>query len=94
MMTSKIEIMFHATFREITKKKKITEEVKEDSTVAYILDKLADRYGKDFKDIYDPKSGKISTEVLVMLNGRGIRAVNERINDKDVLVITLPLGGG
>ncbi|MFX0053065.1 MAG: MoaD/ThiS family protein [Candidatus Hermodarchaeota archaeon] len=94
MMTSKIEIMFHATFREITKKKKITEEVKEDSIVAEILDKLADRYGKDFKDIYDPKTGIISTEVLIMLNGRGIRAVNEKITDKDVLVITLPLGGG
>jgi MoaD family protein len=93
-MTDEIKIIFHADFREITKKKEITEKIKEDYTIAYILEKLAKDYGKDFNSIIDQKTGKISSETLVLLNGRGIRATDIKFQDKDVLVISIPVGGG
>ncbi|MFX1254628.1 MAG: MoaD/ThiS family protein [Promethearchaeota archaeon] len=93
-MAGEIKIIFHANFREITKKKEIIEEIKEDYTIAYILEKLAKNYGKDFNSIIDRKTGKISSETLVLLNGRGIRATDIKLQDKDVLVITIPVGGG
>ncbi|MFW9905239.1 MAG: hypothetical protein ACFFFH_12945, partial [Candidatus Thorarchaeota archaeon] len=69
-MTKKIKIMFHTTFREITGKKEIEEKLEKDRTVQFFLNKLEKAYGKDFNSIVDPKTGKISTEVLVMINGR------------------------
>lgn len=93
-MADELKILFHANFREITKRREIIEKIEENCTVASVLENLAGRYGKDFNEIIDPKTGQISTEVLVMLNGRVIRATDTRLKDKDVFIITLPLGGG
>jgi MoaD family protein len=93
-MNQLIKVMFHASFREVTGIREIEEKLEKNRTVKFILDKLAKNYGKDFNGIIDPKTNEISTEVLIMLNGRGIRATDIILQDKDVLVITLPLGGG
>ncbi|MFX1515090.1 MAG: MoaD family protein [Promethearchaeota archaeon] len=93
-MTDKIKIMFHATFREVTGKKEIEEKLDKDRTVYFFLNKLQKTYGKDFNGVIEPKTNKISTEVLVMINGRVIRTTDIRLKDKDVLIISLPIGGG
>jgi MoaD family protein len=86
--------MFHATFREVTGKKEIEEQLDKDQTVYYFLNKFQKTYGKDFNGIIEPESGKISSDVLVMINGRVIRTTDIMLEDKDVLIISLPLGGG
>lgn len=93
-MTGELKILFHATFREVTGKREIEEKLEKITTVHDILDKMAKNYGKDFNSIIDPKTNKISNEVLVMLNGRSIRTTDLILKDQDVLIITLPLGGG
>ncbi|MFX0124182.1 MAG: MoaD family protein [Candidatus Hodarchaeota archaeon] len=93
-MTESIRIMFHATFREVTGKREIEEKLEKNRTVKFFLDKLAKKYGKDFNGIIDPKTLEISTEVLILINGRAIRTTDIILKDKDVLVISLPLGGG
>jgi MoaD family protein len=93
-MVGELKILFHANFREITKKREIFEKIEDNSTVASVLEILAKKYGKDFNEIIDPETGQISTDVIVMLNGRVIRATDTKLKDKDVFVITLPLGGG
>ena len=93
-MAGELKILFHATFREITKNREIISKINEDCTVAVILDEMAKEYGNDFTSIIDPSTGNISSEVLVMLNGRGIRKTDISLKDQDVLVFTLPLGGG
>ncbi|MFX1282572.1 MAG: MoaD family protein [Promethearchaeota archaeon] len=93
-MTGQIRIMFHATFREVTGKREIEEKLEKNRTVKYFLDKLAKKYGKEFNGIIDPKTNEISTEVLIMINGRGIRTTDIILKDEDVLIISLPLGGG
>jgi hypothetical protein len=55
---------------------------------------MAQKYGKEFNNIIDPKTDKISNDILVMLNGRGIRTINSKIEDNDVLMFTIPLSGG
>ncbi len=94
MTTGTIEIIFHATFREITKKRKIIHKITEDCTFGIILTELVKKYGNDFKNIIDPQTDKISNDILVMLNGKVIREIEEKIQDKDVLMFTLPVGGG
>ncbi|MFX0014794.1 MAG: MoaD family protein [Promethearchaeota archaeon] len=93
-MVGKLKILFHATFREVAGKREIEEKLNKKTTVYDVIDNLAKKYGKDFNDIIDPETNKISTEVLVLLNGRGIRTTDLILKDQDVLIITLPLGGG
>ena len=94
MVKGSIEILFHATFREITKKRKITEEINEGCTFKEILTRISKKYGGDFNKVVNSQTGKISNDILIMLNGKGIRDIDERINDRDVLIFSLPVGGG
>ena len=94
MITGKVKILFQGTFREVTKEREISVEINENCTLASILDIMAERFGKDFKNITDPKTDKISNDVLVMLNGRGLRTIDSKIEDNDVLMFTILLGGG
>lgn len=93
MTTCKIEIFFHAFFREITKTRKILEEINDNSTLNNILTKLVDRYGNEFA-IIDPKTGKISNENVILLNGKSVRETNLKLKNNDVLIFSLPFGGG
>jgi molybdopterin synthase sulfur carrier subunit len=94
MTKGKIEIIFHATFREITKKRKIIEHINDDCTFGDILAELARKYANDFNNVINPQTGKISNDILVMLNGKGIREIDEKIKNGDVLIFSLPVGGG
>ena len=94
MIAGKVKILFQGTFREITKEREISVEINENCTLAFILDIMAEKYGKDFKNITDPKTDKISNDILVMLNGRGIRTTDSIIEDNDILMFTVPIGGG
>jgi len=94
MPTPQVKILFHATFREITGKKEIMEQINPNHTLADIIYKLAKQYGKDFKKIIDHKTGQISTDTLVMINGESVRKTNIKLKDNDIIMITVPVGGG
>ena len=64
------------------------------ATLKHILDKLAKKYGGDFKQIIDQRKGIVSLEFLVSANGRIVRDANIKLNNDDILVITIPAGGG
>jgi len=87
-------VLLHANFREIVGKREIVEEIDSNSTLKHVLDKLAKKYGGDFKQIVDPKKEVISLEFLVSVNGRIARDTNIRLNNDDILMITIPAGGG
>jgi molybdopterin converting factor small subunit len=94
MVSGRIEIIFHATFREVTKKRKIVEPISENCTLGDILIELTKRYGNEFFNIINPQNNKIYNDILILLNGKGIREISERIKDKDTLIFSLPVGGG
>jgi len=87
-------VLLHANLREIVGKREIVEEIDSNSTLKHVLDKLAKKYGGDFKQIVDPKKEVISLEFLVSVNGRIARDTNIRLNNDDILMITIPAGGG
>ena len=64
------------------------------STLRDILDALAKKYGKDFDSIIDPKTGQISLDTLIMINGKSVREPDVKLKDNDVVMITIPVGGG
>lgn len=93
-MSIHVKVLFLANFKKIVGKKEIIEELNPNSTLRQVLDKLAKRYGKDFKQIIDPKTNSVSLEFLVSVNGRSVRDTNIKLNNNDVLILTIPVGGG
>jgi len=94
MMSIRVRLVLCADFREIVGKREIVEEINPNSTLRHLLDKLAGKYGRDFKQIVDPRTGVISLEFLVSINGRIVRDTNVKLNNDNILMITIPAGGG
>ncbi len=93
-MNAHVNIQFHAMFKEIVGKKEIVHEIYSETTLGEILNMLARRYGKDFEETIDKKTGQVDVNTLVMLNGKNVRDINEKLKDKDLIIITVPVGGG
>jgi MoaD family protein len=93
-MPVQVKVLLHAMFKEIAGTREITRELNADSTLGEVLEELARRYGKDFKTIVDPKTGQISADTLVMLNGQSVRKTDIQLKDRDVIMISVPVGGG
>jgi len=94
IMSVRVRLVLCADFREIVGKRQIVEEINSNSTLKHVLDMLAKKYRGDFEQIVDPRTGVISLEFLVSINGRVIRDTNVKLNNDDILMITIPAGGG
>jgi MoaD family protein len=93
-MTAQVRVLLRAMFKEAAGKGEVTHELGPGSTLRMLLEELARRYGKDFKQVLNPKTGLIETDALVMLNGQSMRKPDVQLNDGDVIMITVPIGGG
>ena len=93
-MTVQVKILFHAMFKEAAGTREITEEFSDNVTVGKLLDRLVRKYDKDFKTIVDPKTGQVNADTLVMLNGQSVRKPDTPLKNNDVIMISVPVGGG
>ena len=93
-MTAQVRVLLRAMFKEAAGIGEVTHELGPGSTLRMLLEELARRYGKDFKQILNPKTGLIETDTLVMLNGQSMRKPDVQLNDGDVIMVTVPIGGG
>ena len=93
-MRIRVRVLLHADFRKIVGKREIVEEIDSHPTLKQFLDKLANKYGRDFKQIINPKTGVVSSEFLVSINGRIARDTNVKLKNDDILMITILTGGG
>lgn len=93
-MSIKVRVVLLANFREIAGKREIVEEMDSNATLRHVLDILAEKYDKDFKQLVDPTTGIVSSEFLVSINGKIVRDTKVKLNNNDILMITIPAGGG
>ena len=93
-MGAHVKVFLHAMFKESAGKREITKEVGEGATLRAVLDELAGEYGKDFKQILDRSTGQVNTDTLVMLNGQSVRKTDMQLKNGDVIMISVPIGGG
>jgi len=70
---------------------KFAVELKENSTVRSLLEKLISIYGEDLKKLI--ASGKKEFRVIVIANGE-IAKFDHQLEDKDELLLLLPVAGG
>ncbi len=90
----RVTVLLSAMFKEASGKREVTRELRDGSTLKVLLDELAHEYGRDFSEILDENTGQVTTDVLVMLNGQGMRKTDVQIKDGDVIMISVPIGGG
>ncbi len=94
-MPEHVKVILTWPFREIAGVKEIEVELFfGSSTLGDILNKLAKRYGEDFNDIINPETGQIDFDTWVMVNGKSVRKIDLKLRDNDVVMITVPIGGG
>ena len=93
-MTIRVRVLLNGIFRKIVGKREIIEEIDSNQTLKQILDKLANKYGRDFKEIVDPKTEVVSSEFLVSINGQIVRDTQVNLENDDILMITILTGGG
>ncbi len=93
-MTAHVRVLLHAMFKDIAGKREIIQELDSGFTLGDILSMLTKKYGRDFNEIIDPRTGQISVDTLVMLNGKSVRQTDIKLQDKDIIMISVPIGGG
>jgi len=94
LMNAHIKIQFYAMFKEIVGKKEIIHDIYSETTLGDVLTMLAKKYGKDFEETIDKKTGQVDVNTLVMLNGQNIRDTDVKLKENDLVIITIPVGGG
>ena len=84
-------IKVFANFRSIVGASQITYPVPDPQPVKNVLNALAEKYGKDMKDILFT-DGRISKDLMLSLNDQVIEKDPERLlHDSDQLLLLLPL---
>ncbi len=94
LMSACIRIRFLATFKQIVGKEEITLDFQPETTLGQVLNTLAEKYGKDFEETVDKETGQIDVNTLVMLNGQNVRDTSVKLKANDLVIVTVPLGGG
>lgn len=96
----RVSVRFFTTLREITGKREETLEFPDGEriTLAKVLERLAERYGKSFVEyVYDSQTGDVKGFLQFLINGRSastLKGLETELVDSDVLAIIPPVGGG
>lgn len=96
----KVSVRLFTTLREIIGKREEILDFPEADTVTIdkVLEKLAEKYGRDFTEyVYDSKTGVVKDFLQFLVNGRSattLEGLNTILEDGDVLAIIPPVGGG
>jgi molybdopterin converting factor small subunit len=94
-MESQIKIIFHGHYRTATKKREVVEPIESgQTTIGMIITKLANEFGSEFHGLIDLDTEQISNDALIMVNGKGIRSSQSALQHDDIVVFTVPIGGG
>jgi molybdopterin synthase sulfur carrier subunit len=92
----KVKVKYFAIFREITNKREEELEVKKGATVKDLLEALAERYGKKFRDLVF-NGEAVSDRLLMLVDGVNIYSLNSletKLSENSTFVILPPVGGG
>lgn len=89
-----VRIKLLAMFKETAGQKEIKHHIEPETTLRGVLEALAQKYGGDFEETLNCKTGRVDVDTLVMLNGKNVRNAGTKLKANDLIVITVPAAGG
>jgi molybdopterin converting factor small subunit len=75
----------------------LKKQLKEGSTLFDLFSDIAGQYPDFCQKVFDPKSGQVSDQVMIIMNGRLIQVKELKstvMNDKDTVILSPVLVGG
>lgn len=93
-----MSVRYFATLREITGQREEKIELRKDSTVKDLLNRLVERHGVRFKEyVAEEETGTPRAHLLFLINGTSINSLeglSTRLTDDCVVALMPPVGGG
>ncbi len=92
----RVKVRYFTTLRELAGSSEEELELENGSTLADLLKKIAEKYGKKAKN-YLFNKGKIDPSIYFLINGisaRSLKGLETTLEEGDVIAIIPPIGGG
>jgi len=92
-----VKITFLSLLADITKIKELDLSINENSTIKEILDSLIIKFGKDFENKILDSPNSLSKYIILGLNGKDIRTLNDLdtiVNHHDEILLLPAIAGG
>ncbi|MFO8017843.1 MAG: MoaD/ThiS family protein [Promethearchaeia archaeon] len=92
-----VKIKFLSLLKDLIGSEEIELSIPENSTIKELLEELNSQYGEKFKDILYEKPNKLNKGILIGLNGKNIRDIDNldtKIEAEDEITFMPAIAGG
>ncbi len=92
-----VKISFLSLLKDRFGAKELNMDLEDESTIKDLFSKLFEKYGEDIKNVLVKKTGDLNDHVVIMLNEKNIRSLEElntKIQNKDELILLPAIAGG
>lgn len=92
----RVRVRYFTTLRELAGSSEEELELENGSTLADLLKKITEKYGKEAKNYLFDK-GEVDPSIYFLINGvsaRSLKGLETTLEEGDVIVIIPPIGGG
>ncbi len=92
-----VKISFLSLLKSRIGVKELNMDLEDESTINDVFAKLFEKYGEDIKNVLVKKTGDLNDHVVIMLNEKNIRSLddlNTKIHNKDEITLLPAIAGG
>jgi len=92
-----VKISFLSLLKDRMGVKELNMDLEDNSTINDVFTKLFEKFGEDIKTVLVKKTGDINDHVVIMLNQKNIRSLDElntKIHNKDEIILLPAIAGG
>jgi len=92
-----VKISFLSLLKDRIGVKELNMDLEDNSTINDVFAKLFEKFGEDIKTVLVKKTGDLNDHVIIMLNEKNIRSLDElntKIQNKDEITMLPAIAGG
>ena len=92
-----VKISFLSLLKDRIGVKELNLDLEDNATVNDVFSKLFEKFGEDIKTVLIKKTGELNDHVVIMLNEKNIRSLddlNTKIQNKDEITLLPAIAGG
>ncbi len=92
-----VKISFLSLLKDRIGVKELNMDLEDESTINDVFAKLFEKYGEDIEKVLIKKTGDLSDQVVIMLNEKSIRSLDNldtKIRNNDEIILLPAIAGG